>query len=152
MDKKEIAHTINIYKQILKHLQEHIEEGNFDNLDVSQSNILINEIDKLMKLKGGASKDEIYKWSDPKQAQKMAIKYLGKYAILYKSEKPSKKYKILDPENDKWVHFGQMGYEDFTKHQDEERRKRYLTRTANMRGNWKENPYSANNLSRNILW
>jgi len=52
----------------------------------------------------------------------------------------------------KMIHFGQLGYEDFTKHQDPDRRQRYLTRTANMRGNWKSDPYSANNLSRNILW
>jgi hypothetical protein len=45
-----------------------------------------------------------------------------------------------------------MGYEDFTKHKDPIRRHNYLTRTANMKGNWKDNPYSPNNLSRNILW
>ena len=32
----------------------------------------------------------------------------------------------------KWVHFGQMGYEDFTKHKDLKRREKYLTRTAKM--------------------
>ena len=45
-----------------------------------------------------------------------------------------------------------MGYEDFTFHKDLKRRDAYLRRTANMRGNWKNNPYSPNNLSRNILW
>lgn len=96
-------------------------------------------------------KNELLKWSNPQQAQKLAYKYLGKNADLYVSTKKDKKYMIQDP-NGKWVHFGQIGYEDYTKHQDDKRRKNYLTRTANMRGNWRDNPYSANNLSRNILW
>ena len=51
-----------------------------------------------------------------------------------------------------WVHFGEMGYEDYTKHKDEKRRKRYLKRSAGIKGKWKENPYSPNNLSRSLLW
>ena len=151
MDKKEIKNVISIYKQILAHLNEHILEGNFDNLDVEQSKLLVNQINKLNKLVGGYV-DDINKWSDPKQAQRMAYKYLGPDAKIYKSDKKDKKYKIWDVENNKWVHFGQMGYEDFTKHKDPIRRRNYLTRTASMKGNWKENPYSPNNLSRNILW
>ena len=91
-------------------------------------------------------------YSNPKRAQYMAYKYLGKTAKLYPANNPHKKYKICDPKNDKWINFGQIGYEDFTKHKDKKRRKSYLTRTKSMRGNWKKNPYSANNLSRNILW
>jgi hypothetical protein len=45
-----------------------------------------------------------------------------------------------------------MGYEDFTKHKDDKRRENYLKRTTNIPGNWKDNKYSPNNLSRNILW
>ena len=59
---------------------------------------------------------------------------------------------IQDKNTGKMVHFGQLGYEDFTKHKDKERRQRYLKRATNMRGNWKDNPYSPNNLSINILW
>ena len=58
---------------------------------------------------------------------------------------------VLDPTG-RWIHFGQMGYEDFTKHKDPVRRHNYLTRTAFMKGNWKLNKYSANNLSRSLLW
>ena len=57
--------------------------------------------------------------------------------------KPEKKYMIQD-DNGKWIYFGQMGYADYTKHKDLNRRYNYLTRTANMRGNWKEDKYSAN--------
>lgn len=93
----------------------------------------------------------IEQFSNPKKVQENAKKYLGKDAVVYLSTKKEKKYMIKDP-NDKWVHFGQMDYEDFTKHQDEKRRKNYLTRTANIKGDWKSNKYSPNNLSRNLLW
>lgn len=91
-------------------------------------------------------------YSNPRRAQYMAHKYLGKTAKLYPARNPEKKYSIFDPKNEKWVNFGQMGYEDYTKHHNKTRRHNYLTRTKYMRGDWKNNPYSANNLSRNILW
>lgn len=37
------------------------------------------------------------KYSDPKQAQKMAYKYLGKTAKLYPAHNKTKKYSIWDP-------------------------------------------------------
>jgi hypothetical protein len=91
-------------------------------------------------------------YSTPRTAQKKAYIYLGKTAKLYPANNHEKKYKIFDPKNNKWINFGQMGYEDYTKHHDKKRRKNYLTRTKYMRGDWKQNKYSANNLSRNILW
>ena len=96
--------------------------------------------------------DEIWKWSNPVKVAEMARKYLGEMAVVFRSTKPKKKYMIFDPINSKWVFFGEMGYEDFTKHQDPKRRENYLTRTKSIKGNWKNNRYSANNLSRNILW
>lgn len=94
----------------------------------------------------------IMRWSDPKQAQKMAYKYLGRTAKIYPSDRPEKKYRICDPNAGHYVRFGQIGYQDFTRHRSMTRRHSYLKRTAKMRGDWKRNPYSANNLSRNILW
>jgi hypothetical protein len=81
-----------------------------------------------------------------------AKKYLGKNVYLKFSDKPKKKYMIFNPNTEKWVYFGQMGYEDFTKHGDVKRRYNYLRRATNMKGNWKDNKYSANNLSINLLW
>jgi hypothetical protein len=95
---------------------------------------------------------QIYKYSNPRTAQTKAYKYLGRTAKLYPALNSEKKYAIFDKKNNKWINFGQLGYEDFTKHKDKARRKNYLTRTKFMRGDWKNNPYSANNLSRNILW
>lgn len=91
-------------------------------------------------------------YSNPTEVYKRAKKYLGKDVALELSNKKDKKYMVYNPNTKKWVHFGQMGYEDFTKHKDPKRRKNYLTRTASMKGDWKDDKYSANNLSRNILW
>ena len=95
--------------------------------------------------------DAIWDYSNPLKAQQQAFKIYGNNAILYRSKVKNKKYSILAP-NGKMVSFGQMGYEDWTKHSDPVRRMNYLTRTANMKGDWKNNPYSPNNLSRRILW
>lgn len=95
---------------------------------------------------------ELLEYTNPNMAQKKAFDYLGKTAVLYPSSKADKKYMIYDPNNEKWVHFGAFGMEDFTKHKDKERRRRYLARATKIRGNWKENPYSPNNLSIHILW
>ena len=93
----------------------------------------------------------LQEYSNPQEALKNAKKYLGKNAQLFISNKTDKKYMVQDP-NGKWTHFGQIGYEDYLKHRDPTRRDNYLRRTENMRGDWKDNPYSANNLARNILW
>ena len=68
--------------------------------------------------------NSIYEYSNPKIVYKNAKKYLGKDVNIQLSTKPQKKY----------------------------RRENYLKRTANIRGNWKDNPYSSNMLSRKILW
>jgi len=177
MDQPEISKEIENYKMIVAHLNEHIKEGNFDNLDISQSNLLKKEIKRLkplltkeikrlkpLKIKGGninllkavniSKDDELYKFSNPKEAQKKAYKYIGKSAILYKSSNPKKKYMIFDPNINKMVHFGSLNpsYEDFLKHNNFNQRDAYLKRTKNIKGNWRDNKYSANNLSRIILW
>ena len=94
---------------------------------------------------------EILQYSNPNQVVKMAKKYFGYDKEVYLSSKKDKKYMLQDP-NGKWVHFGQLGYEDYTKHKNEQRRNNYLNRATNMRGKWKDNPYSPNNLSIHLLW
>jgi hypothetical protein len=97
--------------------------------------------------------EELYKVSNPRVAQEKANQYLGvKKGELFVSTKKDKKYMLMNPLTNKWIHFGSMDYQDFTKHKDEDRRQRYLKRAKNIRGNWKENPYSPNNLSIHILW
>ncbi len=58
---------------------------------------------------------------------------------------------VLTPEN-KYVHFGDSRYEDFTQHKDKDRQQKYLNRSSKIKGNWKDNKCSPNNLSINILW
>uniref|UniRef100_A0A6C0KY72 Uncharacterized protein n=1 Tax=viral metagenome TaxID=1070528 RepID=A0A6C0KY72_9ZZZZ len=94
----------------------------------------------------------IYDYSDPHTVYKKAQKYLGKNVLISFSDKPTKKFMVFNPHTNKWIHFGLMGYQDFTKHKDQKRRENYLRRTQNMKGEWRNNKYSANNLSRNILW
>jgi hypothetical protein len=95
--------------------------------------------------------NQLIKYSNPEIAQKNANKYFGKQTLLYTSTRKDKKYIIKDPDG-KWVHFGQMGAEDFTRHKDEKRRNAYLSRATKIKGEWKDNPYSANNMSIKILW
>lgn len=45
---------------------------------------------------------------------------------VYFSTRKAKKYMIHDGQ--KWVHFGQKGYEDFTAHGDEKRRENFRRR------------------------
>lgn len=104
------------------------------------------------KAKGSGLKAESIKdFSNPDEVVKKARKYFGDDIPIYLSTRKDKKYMVQDP-NGKMVHFGQMGAEDFTKHQNETRRQSYLRRSTNIKGNWKDNPYSPNNLSINILW
>ena len=91
------------------------------------------------------------KYSNPIQAQKMARKYI-KTAKLLPSTRHQKKYMILDPKTNRYVHFGQMGYQDYTKHHDKLRRKNYRRRATHIKGDWRNNKYSPNNLAIHILW
>jgi hypothetical protein len=95
--------------------------------------------------------DAIWDYSNPLKAQQQAFKIYGANAVLYRSKTKNKKYAIKAP-NGKMVNFGQMGFEDFLKHNDPVRRMNYLNRSAKIKGDWKDDPYSPNNLSRRILW
>lgn len=78
--------------------------------------------------------------------------YLGGNAELFISTRQDKKYMILNPNTGKMVHFGSIDYEDYTKHNDDYRRELYIKRASNIKGDWKDDPYSSNMLSMHILW
>lgn len=143
------------YSQILDKLETHL-EGHLNRGDDVK--------DELQDLKKGGAKPKeteyivalqapknnpIYKFSNPIKAQKNATKYYK--TTLYLSNRQNKKYMVKDPDG-KWVSFGELDYEDFTKHGDQSRRENYLKRASNIKGNWKSNPYSANALAMRILW
>lgn len=71
-------------------------------------------------------------------------------ASLYVSTRKNKKYMLFN--GCKTVHFGQLPYEDYTKHRNKTRRQNYLTRATNIKGKWKTDPYSPNNLAIHLLW
>jgi hypothetical protein len=96
-------------------------------------------------------REELQKYSNPSKVSKNAVRYFGKVVPLYISDKPNKKYMIQKPDGS-MVYFGEMGYEDYTRHGDSIRRNRYLTRASNIRGNWKTDMYSPNRLSMALLW
>ena len=90
--------------------------------------------------------------SNPDKALANTKKYLGKNAALYPSDKSKYKYKVFNPNNNKFVYFGSMLYEDYTKHGSEIRKNNYIRRASNIKGNWKDDKYSPNNLAIHILW
>ena len=62
--------------------------------------------------------------SNPDKALANTKKYLGKNAALYPSEKAKYKYKVFNPNTNKFVYFGSMLYKDYLKHGDENRKKK----------------------------
>jgi hypothetical protein len=91
-------------------------------------------------------------WTNVAAVRRRAATYLGPGAELRPSSRSDKKYMVRPPGTRRWVHFGQMGYEDFTRHRDPARRANYLRRSANIAGDWRADKYSANNLARRLLW
>ena len=88
--------------------------------------------------------------STPSKVRANFRKYKGNDNVkLELSEKKDKKYKVIV--DGKSIHFGST-MEDFTKHQDESRRKSYIARAKGIKGDWKSNKYSPNNLAINLLW
>lgn len=72
---------------------------------------------------------------------------------LEQSRRKGKKLKAvfrLDTGRTKTIHFGAIGYEDFTTHKDEARKQRYIERHRS-RESFNE-PMTAGALSRWILW
>jgi hypothetical protein len=97
--------------------------------------------------------EQLKKVSNPKEVIKNAQQYFNDPDIkVYLSKRKDKKYAIYDPNTKKLVHFGNVNYEDYTKHKNEERRLNYLNRASHIKGTWKENPYSPNSMSINLTW
>jgi hypothetical protein len=69
---------------------------------------------------------------------------------IKKSTRKDKKYMAIFGPDGKKVHFGAKGYEDYTIHHDDKRKKSYLSRHK-ARENWND-PTTAGSLSRYVLW
>lgn len=93
--------------------------------------------------------DQLILYSNPTIVFKLAKKYFGDDVNINISSRKNKKYMIYNPNTDKWVHFGQIGYEDYTKHKDQMRRHRFQMRNHT----WADKPpYSPSWLSYHLLW
>ena len=85
-------------------------------------------------------------FSNPKIVQEKAKQY-GLDVVF--SPRKDKKYRIVNPETNKYVDFGSIDYEDYTKHQDEKRLMNFRSRNRK----WKDaKKYSPAWLSYYLLW
>ena len=89
--------------------------------------------------------NELKQYSDPDivayKAQQLGLN------TVHESLRKDKKYMVFD--GNKMIHFGQMGYEDYTKHGDGRRRTNFRKRNHR----WANAPkYSPAYLSYNLLW
>ena len=86
------------------------------------------------------------KVSDINKVNKLSKMIYNKSVVP--STRKNKKYMILNDDN-KYIHFGDSRYEDYTKHLDENRRKKFLHRNAK----WANaEPYTPAWLSYYLLW
>ena len=90
---------------------------------------------------------DIYKFSDPQKVFNKAKRLYGNDIDIKLSTRQDKKYMIKH--NNKWVHFGQIGYSDFTKTNDQDKKRHFQQRNHE----WKNKPkYSPAYLSYHLLW
>jgi hypothetical protein len=99
---------------------------------------------------------ELVKISDPQEVKRRFEKYRGSAkATIEPSPREDKKYLVrvaaADGKRGRAIHIGST-LADFTKHGDEQRRKSYLARSAAIKGDWRDDKWSANNLARELLW
>jgi len=98
--------------------------------------------------------------SDYNEVYRRARHYYGDDVILLASTRATKKYMIFNPHTNRFVHFGGMGYLDYTKYRQlydkkdaDLHRTRYLNRALSIKkGDWIDNAYSPNYLSMILLW
>jgi hypothetical protein len=91
------------------------------------------------------------KVSNPTTVIRKAKAIFGSAVKIVESRAKDKKYALIKPDGRR-VNFGSIDYQDHTKHGSDIRRNNYLKRSAGIKGNWKSNNYSANSLSRRLLW
>lgn len=63
-----------------------------------------------------------------------AHKYAGDDVVVKPSTRKDKKVMLLNPHTNKWVHFGQKGYSDYTETQDKKKLLSFRQRNAR----WKD--------------
>lgn len=100
---------------------------------------------------------DLVKVSDPVEVKRRFEKYRGSAkATIEPSPREDKKYMIRvagvpGATRGRTIHIGST-LEDYTKHGDEAKKKSYLARSAGIKGDWRDDKWSANNLARELLW
>ena len=99
---------------------------------------------------------DLVKVSNPVEVKRRFEKYRGSVkATIEPSPREDKKYMIrvatTPATRGRTILIGST-LEDYTKHGDQARRKSYLARSAGIKGDWKSDKWSANLLSRELLW
>jgi len=93
----------------------------------------------------------LQRYTNPEKVFQNAKRLYGDDVQIKISTRKDKKYMLLNPENNKWVHFGQMNppMEDYTKHLDLKRREAFKIRNKK----WsKMDKYSAGFMSYYLTW
>jgi hypothetical protein len=92
--------------------------------------------------------EKICEVSNPEIVLKQLKKYYGDYVDLYLPTSKNKKYMVFD-EDGKKIHFGDLRFCDYTKHQDKKRRENFRNRNRR----WKDaDKYTPAHLSYYLLW
>jgi hypothetical protein len=87
--------------------------------------------------------------SNPSKVFSNARKTYGNNVKIELSDKPEKKYKLFNPIKKNWFYFGHSAYEDYTKTQDEDKRRLFRIRNKK----WADAPmYSPAFASYWLLW
>jgi hypothetical protein len=69
--------------------------------------------------------NELNKYSDFKTVNDNAKRLYGNLKEVFVSTRKNKKFMIMDDDNN-WIHFGQLGYIDFSKSRDQEKKKKNI--------------------------
>lgn len=89
---------------------------------------------------------------------KAKMRKYDNHANVRFSSDPKYKLEAYNKNTNKWVKFGGNGYHDFIIYSLSnpevavKKRQSYLSRANNIKGDWKDDKYSRNNLSIHILW
>jgi hypothetical protein len=93
--------------------------------------------------------EKLMEKSNPYEVYQKAKKIFGDDVKLKLSPRKNKKYMLYNPDKNDWIHFGDIRYEDFTKHQDKKRRYNFLKRNQK----WAfYDRYTSGFLSYYLLW
>lgn len=93
--------------------------------------------------------EQIFPYSDPNIVFQRAKKLYGRDVKIEYSTRKDKKYMLYDPNKRKFFHFGQIGYQDYTKTGNEIQRLKFQMRNHRFASAPK---YSASYNSYYLLW